>query len=182
MESDISPIEEKVKDILLKIQKVKDFEFDPRHVVFEESECIEHKCHSHQCWERNADDSWILDCKFGCELACNCESWFDNYKKYSSKKYEIDFFVRFENKTFCIECDGKDFHDTEYDSERDEYMLNNYKAETLRLTGENIHNFAERTLIKIITEFLFNEDLSGKVLKNESHIESNKALSSFTKK
>jgi hypothetical protein len=85
-----------------------------------------------------------------------------NIEYLSVKKYRLDFFIEKFNysnnlvKTFCIECDGHDFHSSKeqirIDNLRTQRLLLTKDITTIRYSGSQINNWTEEE----IGLFLFN--------------------------
>jgi hypothetical protein len=75
-------------------------------------------------------------------------------------EYRLDFLVRHQRSNIAIECDGREFHDQEYDFWRDALILSTKEVDDIvRLTGHQITFYLDASLYQLARWFpwLFGE-------------------------
>lgn len=65
--------------------------------------------------------------------------------------YILDFLVERGDRRLAVEADGREFHDSEVDSERDRIVLERHGLETLRFTGSQISRDAHQCIQEIFS-------------------------------
>lgn len=84
------------------------------------------------------------------------EDGFKPYSQYPCGKYRIDIAITYKGKKVAIECDGKQFHSSKEQKEKDmikDSVLNRNKWRVYRFTGSEIYKDVDGCVKKIRNSF-----------------------------
>lgn len=66
--------------------------------------------------------------------------------------FVVDFLLTIEGNSIALECDGADYHEAERDRQRDQILWEQHNIPTIRFTGSEIHQDAEKCVKQLVTQ------------------------------